>query len=1186
MRILHNSRSEAYREPYGAVPLGGTVTLHVDVFDEEDATCTLRLWIDGKGESLIPMEKEHAGDHLRFSTKLTPEAAEIHWYSFIVEGAKGQVKFLGAKEGRTGGEGEAYDSLPPSFQITVYKERTVYPEWWENAIVYQIFPDRFSRGEHWKDTVIPALEVEHKGPRRRLIEDWNAPVSYVKNPDGTIAAWDFYGGTLDGIAEKLDYLAELGVSALYLCPIFSAESNHRYDTADYMNVSPILGGNEAFQRLAMEAGKRGISIVLDGVFNHTGTDSLYFNELGNFDTVGAGQSPSSPYHDWYEWKDDGTYASWWGVKNMPAMNKQSKGWREFVFGPDGVVPTWLRRGARGWRLDVADELNDEFIAHIKAAETREMPDALLLGEVWEDASNKIAYSQLRHYFCGDELDGVMNYPFRDALLEFLRGNILAWEFAEAMERLHENYPPHAFASCMNLLGSHDRARLLTLLAGAPDPDTLSDEEKRAWRIPEWEMGNAKAKMWGALLLQMSWPGPPCIYYGDEAGLQGMTDPYNRGTYPWGHEDPDTMNMTRNAVDLRLALDALKKGDFRVFSWGDDVVGVERGTRFETVTVLVNRSRTDTAWVELEMKGEVASELVGGQRLAVSGDGSRVTLPVWPQASAIVLFHPKRELQRELAFGTGVFCAITSLPKAGGGPGTLGEDAKRFVDFLADAGQSYWQILPVNPTDAFGSPYAGSSAFAGNEKLIDTGGATLRELVDRFEPTADFVRFCEREAHWLEPYATFEAIREVVAAGMAMEATGPTREVEGPACEWARWPEQYRHWSRELLRRPELSQRIRAKQIIQYLFQRQWDELHAYAKERGVQIVGDMPFYVSGDSADTWAHPEIFTLDDGLITEMGGYPPDNETPEGQLWGSPTYDWAELKRQHYQWWIERLGRALALYDCVRLDHFIGFSRFWSVPAGQTADHGHWLHGPGTALFEAAYKQFGPLPIIAEDLGYLTPAIRSLVKLTGFLGQHNVIFADTDVRETYVPPANAVAYTSTHDTTTLVGWVEERFFPKANLSSQERARHIREENAAEAKASAESEAEGEVAHGNALDEPLDILGGKEQNAADKAAARELAADIANRVLQTDAPITIQQLQDVLLLDASARMNTPGTAEGNWRWQATWDDIDASASRLLAMTARAGRLPEGFDAAAHGFENDAPESGPGAPGAPGEFE
>lgn len=1156
MRILHNSREKAYRDPYGAVQLGGTVTLSVDVYDDSEATCTLRLWLDGVGESLLPMRAEDRGDHLRFSLELTPEKAEIHWYSFIVEGAGGTVKFLGAPMGRTGGEGVVYDSLPPSFQITVYKERRVYPEWWEHAIVYQIFPDRFNRGSRWKETVIPALERVHRGPRRRLVEDWNAPVSYEKNPDGTIAAWDFYGGTLDGIAEKLDYLSEMGVTALYLNPIFIAQSNHRYDTADYLNVSPILGGNEAFQRLAMAAAEHGISIVLDGVFNHTGTDSVYFNELGNFPSVGAGQSPDSPYHDWYEWRPDGTYASWWGVKNMPAMNKGSAGWREFVFGEDGVVPTWLRRGARGWRLDVADELNDDFIAHIKEAEAREMPDALLLGEVWEDASNKIAYSELRHYFCGDELDGVMNYPFRDALLEFLRGTTHARDFVEAMESLHENYPPHSFASSMNLLGSHDRARLLTLLALSPDPDTLTDEEKRTWRIPEWEMGAAKGRMWCALLLQMAWPGPPCLYYGDEAGLQGMTDPYNRATFPWGGEDPDTMNMTRNALDLRLTLKALRSGMFRVFSWGDDVVGVERRLDDEAVVVLVNRSRTDTAWVELEMLGEVASELVGGQRLAVSGDGKRVTLPVWPLASAVVLFHPRRALAKELERGSGVFCAITSVPKEGG-PGTLGEPAKRFVDYLARAGQSYWQILPVNPVDAFGSPYSGSSAFAGNVALIDTGDATLAELVDGFTPTDDFVRFCEHEAHWLDSYAAFESIRELMAERGA-DAEGAD-DVDGPVCEWARWPEPYRRWSRELLRRPELAERIRRHRIEQYLFQSQWDELHAHAERRGVRIIGDMPFYVSGDSADTWAHPEIFTIaEDGRISEVGGCPPDSESPEGQVWGSPTYDWRELKRQHYQWWVSRLGRALSLYDCVRLDHFIGFSRFWSIPAKETADRGRWLHGPGVELFETAYKQFGPLPIIAEDLGYLTPAIRALVKLTGFMGQHNVIFADTDVRETYVPPANAVAYTSTHDTTTLVGWVEERFFPDANLSSHERARHIEEERVRQAREEAEQAGAG--APEETAPAPLDIFGGKEANAADKAAARELAADIANRVLETDAPIAIQQLQDVLLLDGSARMNTPGTAEGNWRWQATADAVHASSARLLTMTARAKRLPEGF--------------------------
>ncbi len=1141
MRILHDSRDLTYRTPFGAVQLGGTVRLTVDVLDEPKAQATLRLWVEGKGETLLPMSATRRPEGLRFSAEIEPECAEIHWYHFIVDDGHGNVRFLGARQGSVGGVGEVYWSEPPSFQITVYRKRAVYPEWFENAIVYQIFPDRFFRGRTWETSVVRDLEKEWRGTRRRLVEDWNAPVSYERDETGDVVAWDFYGGTLNGITEKLDYLADLGITALYLNPIFEALSDHRYDTGDYLKVDPILGDEDDFKHLAMEAARRGISLILDGVFNHTGTDSVYFNAYGNYPTVGASQSADSPYHDWYLLNPDGTYASWWGVKNMPAMNKASEGWRDFVFGRDGVVETWLRRGARGWRLDVADELTDEFIARIKEAETREKPDALLLGEVWEDASHKVAYSEMRHYFCGEELDGVMNYPFRTSVLAWLRGEIGASEFAEAMEALHENYPPHAFLSSMNLLGSHDRARVLTMLGGAPDPDTLTDEEKRAWRIPDDQLGLAKSRYWLALLILMCWPGPPCIYYGDEAGLQGMTDPYNRGTFPWGHEDPDTMAMVRNAIDLRRSLPFLSTGGFHAFSHGDEVFGFWREGGDDCACILVNRSPYETAMVELPMRGEAATELVGGSRLALSADGERITLPVWPLGSAVVYFHPKERMSKALDWGTGVFCAITSVPNADGRPGTLGEPAKRFVDFLADAGQSYWQILPVNPTDATGSPYSGPSAFAANADLIDTGGKTLDEAVRDFRPDAGYVAFLEAEGEWLRPYAAYMAVRDLLTEERGGGHPGP----------WPEWPEAYRAYDPQLLERDELKDRIRHHQVVQYLFQRQWDELKRYAHERGIKIIGDMPIYVASDSADTWAHTELFSmLADGTQTELAGYPPDGETPQGQLWGNPTYDWEAMRADGYHWWLERMSRAFELYDEVRLDHFIGFERYWAIPMGKTPAEGRWRHGPGLDLFRAAYRRFGALPIIAEDLGDVTPAVRVLVETTGVPGMDIAIFADSDVRESYVPRLAKIAYTTTHDTTTLVGWVEERFYPNLRQTPTERARMMA------------STLEGKGPEGpDALREeapnaPLDLALAKNDLAREARELTDTARSIERRVLESDAPVTIMPLQDVLLLDASARMNTPGTVGGNWTWQATEGELAGAVEGLRRLTEETGRM------------------------------
>ena len=318
------------------------------------------------------------------------------WYSFDIEAKDGSVWRYGAKPGWTTGEGAFAYGDPPSFQITVFVPRKEQPSWYRNAVVYQIFPDRFARGEDWQERA-KTLERPRKGPGHRLV-DWDTPVDYERTPEGGIAVWDFYGGTLEGIREKLEYLEDLGVTAIYLNPIFEASSNHRYDTADYLAIDPLLGTEQDFSALCVDAEDRGISIILDGVFNHSGQDSRYFNSYGNYPELGAYQSPDSPYRGWYFFNEDGTYAGWWGNGDLPALNEDNPDYHELICGRRGVVRKWLRAGARGWRLDVADELSDEFIEDIKRALVTERPDGVLIGEVWEDASNKLAYGRLRQYF--------------------------------------------------------------------------------------------------------------------------------------------------------------------------------------------------------------------------------------------------------------------------------------------------------------------------------------------------------------------------------------------------------------------------------------------------------------------------------------------------------------------------------------------------------------------------------------------------------------------------------------------------------------------------------------------------------------------------------------------------------------------------------------------------------------------
>ena len=1047
---------------------------------------TLRVWTDERGEELLPMEGACEDDHVHYSVSYTPAQTGVVWYSFDLAASDGATWRYGAREGWTTGEGDFAYGNPPSFQLTVYVPRQTQPDWYKNGIVYQVFPDRFARGADWRERAEKALAAHREGPARVLVEDWDTPPAYKKSEDGDILEWDFYGGTLRGVREKLDYLADLGVTVIYLNPIFEAASNHRYDTADYLRIDPMLGDEEEFCALAREAAERGISIMLDGVFNHCGQDSRYFNRYGNYSEPGAWQGDESPYRDWFFFNEDGTYDGWWGNPDLPDVNEKSPEYRKLICGQDGVVRKWLRAGARGWRLDVADELSDGFIEDIKAAMVAERPDGALVGEVWEDASNKMAYGKLRQYFEGTELDGTMNYPLRTALLAFVRNQIGAPEMAARLEQLRENYPRDAFFSCLNLLGSHDRERLFTMLGDAPDPDTLSDEECAAFRLDEGHASLAMSRLWLTVLLQMTLPGVPCVYYGDERGMEGFRDPYNRAAFPWDGGRMDCATVFRNAIAVRKALPVLTTGDFEPFADGENVFGFwRRGEDGECVCVLANASLHDAHTVRVPMAGEAVSDVVSGTVPAVVDGCAEAFL--WPLGTAVLHFHKQRRLQEPLEPGMGVLCHVTSLPNEGR-PGTLGAPARRFVDWLAECGQTYWQVLPVNPADGYGSPYAGLAAFAGNTCLLEKDPEdVLAELKDA-DDDPDYQAFLEKNKYWLTPYATFRAIKDLLG--------------EGP---WQEWPDAYARFSPGLARRVELADGVDRHRKLQYEFQREWDDLKAYANERGVKIVGDMPMYVSGDSADVWAERDIFELDEhGYAQVQAGCPGDGFDPEGQLWGNPTYRWDVLAARGYDWWLARLQRAVETYDYVRLDHFIGFSSYYKIPKGKRPVEGAYAFGPGLDLFRAAYEMLGPLPFIAEDLGVITPAVRALIAETGIPGMDIVQFSDGDVREGYEPKPGTVTFTGTHDNQTLLGFCQSRF----GLEGEE--------------------------------------------------AAQMADRIAASVLGSKNDVAIMPLQDVLELGDEARMNVPGVAEGNWSWQAVWEDVVAATGRLTQMAQASGRFRE----------------------------
>ena len=502
--------------------------------------------------------------------------------------------------------------------------------------MYQIFPDRFQRDG--SDTAQKGMAQHEKmGQTVHAHEDWNESVEWRSNmPDGGYAPIDFYGGTLLGIMDRLPYLKKLGVTVLYLNPIFEAASNHRYDTGNYDRVDPILGSNRDFARLVAEAKKAGIRIVLDGVFAHTGADSKYFNRFRNYPGAGAYNSKHSPYHKWYSFsRFPAEYRCWWDFKDLPSVNTTDESWQKYVVsGNNSVVKTWLERGASGWRLDVADELPDEVLSLIRAAVKDTDPDAVVLGEVWEDAVTKVSYEKLRKYALGDALDSVMNYPLRLGMMPFLRGQAQSAALRDLLLSQRLNYPKPLYYALMNLTASHDIDRTRTALAVDFEARDTSRDFQAAFEVtPEMSARGAKKQKLAAAL-QFSLPGIPSIYYGDEAGMEGFCDPFCRA--PYRMEDTDMLQWYSRVAALRNTHPALRSGAVAVFAPAEDVLCILRaisgGTdafgceaEDEALLTVINRAeRTVKCSVELTAPGAGLTE---SERLAFLRAGYTRLVPV-------------------------------------------------------------------------------------------------------------------------------------------------------------------------------------------------------------------------------------------------------------------------------------------------------------------------------------------------------------------------------------------------------------------------------------------------------------------------------------------------------------------------------------------------------------------------------
>ncbi len=559
----------ACKSPQGAVAAGSSVTLSLHPPREMgylQAWVTLRYeqWDDHMEAYPIPWLDFHLDvDTFQVEVPIPADYQGLVWYSFQMDFSTPPYRM----------ESEEY-------QLTVYDGSEAVPTWFGEGMCYQIFPDRFCR-----------LDLPTKtGPGDRIVhENWADPPIYKPEPGRGVTNRDFFGGSLKGVESKLDYLAGLGVETIYFCPIFEALENHRYGTADYEKIDPMLGTLDDFERLCKAAHKRGIRIILDGVFNHVGWASKYFNATGEYGQGGAARDENSPYHDWFLWtKWPNEYKSWWGFKTLPDFNKENPEFLEFICGENGVIRQWLRRGADGWRLDVADELPDHMVHAIHEAARAENPNAVIIGEVWEDGSIKMAYDVRRKHVWGGHCDGLMNYPLRSALIGYLLGGD-ADDFRWDMETLRDHYPPFAFQNSMNALGTHDTLRILTFLGVGHDHKNDWSKDQRADYVmtpEEHQRGLERLKLGYAVLF--AFPGAPTVYYGDEAGMTGFEDPFNRGTYPWGHEDKDLVAYVSKLGQLRKTHPALREGHLEFLAAHKGLLAFARTCQAETLIAAVNR----------------------------------------------------------------------------------------------------------------------------------------------------------------------------------------------------------------------------------------------------------------------------------------------------------------------------------------------------------------------------------------------------------------------------------------------------------------------------------------------------------------------------------------------------------------------------------------------------------------------
>ena len=562
------------KTPTGAATTDEPITLNLR-FSRPQNPSEVHLVLTKDGEDAVRYAMnltKNEDDEFAYSLTIKVTTPGLYFYHFEISNEE-QVYRVGSDTDLNALLGKGQE-----WQLTVTDDKYA-PTALDGGVVYEIMPDRFFIGG---DRLMTKPYATYR-------EDWGGVPEFRADADGRVRNEDFFGGNIKGITKKLSYLKNLGVTCLYLTPIFEAHSNHKYDPANYMRVDSDFGTIDDLKDLIKKAKKRGMSIILEGVFSHTGDDSIYFNKNGTYDSVGAYQSVKSPYFGWYKFKNwPNEYNCRYNISIMPETDDGNVMFDEFINGQEGVIRQWTRLGIDGWKLDVCEQLSDEFIAHCVRAAKQENPNAVMYGEVFMDATNMVADGTRRSFLINGKLDSVTNYPFKEDILNFVRCGDSS-RLDSTVGFVVNNYPKHAVDSLMNILDNHDTARLLTVLG---DNGHIASREDKATASVQNRVDAIKlVKM--ASALQYTLPGVPCVYYGDEVGMEGFEDPFNRKCYPWGEGDKDLLKWYKK-------LGAVRANEREIFAHGRYCsVDVDHGVMFfkrkledEIVFVVVNNSGSD------------------------------------------------------------------------------------------------------------------------------------------------------------------------------------------------------------------------------------------------------------------------------------------------------------------------------------------------------------------------------------------------------------------------------------------------------------------------------------------------------------------------------------------------------------------------------------------------------------------